>query len=221
MKQRVSFLPKTEQGVEEGHEGPSLKEARAGGTQRDPMPAEAMRFDPEYAAKNRAQALMSMQVINEHSPSTRYSFDSQLHDREGNLTRPFAYRWMCTKRRERTPGGLKGWEPVTDMEEAKRLTGHADLRVDADGKIVNAGLFLARIPSKTAENRIALNYQRSQRLINDSKNGRMNPLVKTAPGQAAPAAGPTLADMHDQAASAGDPGVTTKGTLTIQDGPLK
>jgi hypothetical protein len=207
MPKRASFTPDRIPTTDEildarGHEDRTPEEelqiARGERVAGMPDVPRNYRYDPDYASKNRAQELMSMQVIQEHSPSTRFNFDPNKE-----AMTPWSYRWMDPATRLRK--GMKGYVAVQSIEEAKGIMKspeHCELREGEDGKIYSGNLFLAKVDRTVRESRVALAYQRSQRLMKAAQAGEMNPLkqggVHDGKGVVHQAEGETLASIHDR-----------------------
>lgn len=147
----------------------------------------------DYKAKSRAEALLSRQVVARHSPSARIKIVTPEDS-------PFAFRFCFGPRRERVT--MKGWEPVTDMELAKRICPSAYLRMEADGKIYSGDSFLCKKPKEAVEDNYALYFQRSQRNMLAASRGKSTALQGdgTSPGDAE-----TFDDLHRQTVSRDDP----------------
>ncbi len=188
-----SFPMKAEEMVEKSNhpEGPPR-------SMTDALPEDVamIQFQADRRSKNRAQALLSRDVVRDFSPS------GQLHvDRKDND--PMGYHLCCPKKREKQ--GMKGWVAVTDMEKAKELMPTKLLRKGDDGKIYSGELFLAEQPWEQLENLRALYYQRSQRNQKAAAAGQMAPFKME--GGKAVSGGQTMSDLNRETATAEDPGI--------------
>jgi len=148
--------------------------------------AESLRhaIDPEYASKQRARFLGSMQLEAQWSPANRLKIDRPKND-------PMAYRWCHDAVRERVT--MENWVPITDMEDARKLCPSAHLRKGEDGRIYSGDSYLAKRPHSEVEQRNAAIYQRSQAMEKAVQEGQVTPGVQN------------FDRIHSQTSSESDP----------------
>lgn len=166
-------------------------------------------IDPNYTAKQRAKILSSMQLDEQWSPGNRLKIQYPKNGHAGNFVehngKMVGFRWCHDDVRKKF--GPEDWEPITDLETAKKLCPSSHLRQDADGKIYTGDSWLAHKPKDLIEKRNASIFQRSLTMKRAIQQGEV-----------AAGAGESMADLHRKTATKADPvGVRYSSTLKDDD----
>jgi hypothetical protein len=111
---------------------------------------------------------------------------------------------------------MKGWEPVTDLEFAKKICPSAYLRKAEDGKIYSGDSFLCYKPKEAVEDMHALYYQRSRRNVIAASQGKVTASMADGsdPGDSS-----SFEQLHRSTSSVDDP-VGVRLTVKQSEGLL-
>jgi hypothetical protein len=163
------------------------------------------RVNPQYRAKTRAQALMDLKLDRAHSPANRLKIDYPKGGRDGNYVeidgKRMGLRWCHDTIRGKF--GPEDWEPMKDVELAKKLCPSASLREEADGKIYTGDSWLAMKPADDLEQRNASIYRKSRTMQEAVSKGEA-------------VGGESMADLHRKTRTKSDP-VGVRYSSSLED----
>jgi len=137
-------------------------------------------IDPEYHSRQRARFLRSTQVEEKYSPANRNRIKTDVDPITDQATnhvtidgKRMGARWNFDKVRDRF--GPEGWEPVTDLELAKKIAPSSYLRQEVDGRIYTGDSYLCVQPYENVEQRNAQVFQKTERRRKAIEEGKVAP----------------------------------------------